>query len=99
MPAGAELAFQRLAAVGALPRRRGHGHAAEVGDNALRAIEIALVQQPQLGRAFRERDFPGKTAEQLVPDVAADAVGLEQILQVVNFEQLERAVEQSHGYL
>ena len=42
--------------------------------------------------AFGERNFSGEPAEQFVPDLAADAFGLEQVFQVVDFEQLERAV-------
>ena len=40
MPAGAELSFQRFAAVRTLPRRRDHGGAAEIGHDAPGALAV-----------------------------------------------------------
>src|SRR5690606_14421717 len=91
-PAGAELAFQFLAAA-APPRRAGLMAAAQRRRDHLARELDAPVADPDLGPAFAGRQFAHGRPEVLVADEAADPDLLEEAADMAGHERVGRGID------
>jgi hypothetical protein len=91
VPARSELTLDRLAAAGAAPwRSRARLRPQELPQYRFGVGAVRFTLENQLQGALRKRDLSRKADQILVPDAAAYARGLQQVLQMVNLDEVQR---------